>query len=120
VHPEAEDGAAPEPSEPPEPPKVPFWSRLGFDSFRAYMDELNRLQGPRDNEVPEVTLPGDEVGEIGGPQLFEQRLRQVNVKLRRSEAADLDRAAAIYGLAPTTLARLLVNRGVEAILGRYG
>jgi hypothetical protein len=49
----------------------------------------------------------------------EMRTRQVNVKLRRSEGSDLDRAARIYGLAPSTLARLLVNRGVKAILDEY-
>ncbi len=38
------------------------------------------------------------------------------MKLRRREGDELDRAAALYGLAPSTLARLLVNRGVRAIL----
>ncbi len=41
----------------------------------------------------------------------------MNVKLRPQEGAELDRAAKAYGVAPTTLARLLVNRGVRAIVG---
>jgi hypothetical protein len=66
--------------------------------------------------VPKVELPGAEIGKVGNPRLPEPRLRQVSVKLRASEGEDLDRAAKIYALAPTTLARLLVNRGVRAIL----
>jgi hypothetical protein len=41
---------------------------------------------------------------------------------REAESAEgeaLDRAAGIYGLAPATLARVLVNQGVAAILKRY-
>jgi hypothetical protein len=112
---------------------TPFWKRLGFDSYQAYIDYMERQQarlapGPRRSRVPKVELPGGEVGEIGQPrpgagrERRERRLRQVNVKLRPSEGEDLDRAARIYALAPTTLARLLVNRGVGAILddGRGG
>jgi hypothetical protein len=44
------------------------------------------------------------------------RRHQVNVKLREHERAQLEQAARRYGVAPSTLARMLVNRGVKAIL----
>ncbi|MDX6582907.1 MAG: hypothetical protein QOI10_2091 [Solirubrobacterales bacterium] len=103
----------------------PFWRRLGYESFRAYINEQNRLQTlyeplPRGSPVPAVDLPGGEVGEVGAPAAPEKRLRQVNVKLGSGEGQHLDQAARIYGLAPATLARALVNRGVKAILEANG
>lgn len=64
-------------------------------------------------------FPGAEAGDVGAPVEPQLRVRQVNVKLRPSEGADLDRAAGIYGVSPSTLARMLVNRGVKAILAHY-
>ncbi len=101
-----------------------FWERLGFESFDAYMVYLNEQQarGPgsaRDEVVPVAPMPGAEVGDLGlaaASHPSDLRHRQVNVKLREDEKADLDRAARRYGVAPTTLARMLVNRGVRAIL----
>ena len=117
--------SAPLPQDPGQPlpePDQPFWARLGFDSWRAYIDEQKRLQSLDDpsplagSEVPAPRVPGAEVGRIGPPFVIETRPRQVNVKLKLGEGGDLDRAALLYGLRPSTLARLLVNRGVRAIL----
>ena len=101
-----------------------FWERLGFESFDAYMAYLNEQQArsagsARDEEVPVAAMPGAEAGDLGlagASPPADVRHRQVNVKLRGDEKADLDRAARRYGVAPTTLARMLVTRGVRAIL----
>jgi hypothetical protein len=45
----------------------------------------------------------------------EKRRRQVNLKLLAEEGERLDRVAKVYGVPPATLARMLVNRGVQLI-----
>jgi hypothetical protein len=103
--------------------KRKFWEPLGFDSFNDYLRYMNRMQTlytplPRGTRVPTpkgIETPGD-------PDVRprpELRRRQVNIKLREAEGEALDRAARIYGLSPATLARVLVNQGVAAILERY-
>jgi hypothetical protein len=113
----------PKPTGPPPPPPEPAWKRHGFESQEAWIKYLRAQQNlgsplPKGTPVPTTELPGDEVGEIGAPPAVETRSRQINVKLRVEEGEKLDKAAWIYGLAPSTLARLLVNRGVRAILDR--
>lgn len=44
------------------------------------------------------------------------RARQVNVKLTDEDYEKLQRAARIYGVRPATMAQLLVNRGLRAVL----
>ena len=98
-----------------------YWQRLGFDSRASYMTYFRRLQGfdePAPKTEATVEVAGGAIADIGAPRREEPRPRQVNVKLRIAEGHALDEAAGIYGLAPSTLARLLVNRGVEAILDR--
>ena len=102
-------------------PKEGFWTRLGFASFEDYMAYMRRQQArqikPKGARVPAARVPGEEVGDIRRPPRSPPpRTRQVNVKLREQEGADLDRAARSYGVAAATLARMLVNRGVAAIL----
>ena len=41
---------------------------------------------------------------------------QVGVRLRQSDFHRLSRAAEIYGVRPTTMARMMILRGVKAIL----
>lgn len=97
-----------------------FWAQLGFESFDAYLAHVEDLQtrgrSRLGERVPVARVPGAELGDHPAPERPYLRQRQVNVKLRSPEGEELDRAAALYGLAPTTLARLLVNRGVRAIL----
>jgi hypothetical protein len=103
--------------------KRKFWEPLGFESFDAYLRHMNRMQTlytplPRGSRVPTpegIQAPAEAVVSPR-PEL---RRRQVNVKFREAEGEALDRAAGIYGLAPATLARVLVNQGVAAILKRY-
>jgi hypothetical protein len=102
-----------------------FWKRLGFGTFREYISYLNRMQEqlaplPRTARPPAPDVSGLEGAEIEPPRSDQLRRRQVNVKLREGEAEDLDRAARIYGLTPSTLARVLVNRGVAGILEKLG
>jgi hypothetical protein len=118
-----EAGAPEAPSESAE--TVPFWKRGGYESFRAYLDHQNRLKAEyeplsKGTRVPVAEMPGQEVGDVDPPPALAPRLRQVNVKLRSAQGEDLDRAARIYGLAPSTLARAIVNRGVRAILEANG
>ncbi len=124
-----------EPSSPPEETPAPeetqhrrpFWKPLGFDTFDDYMRYLNRLQTlyeplPRETPIPTpegLETPDDTVAELDARPRPELRRRQVNVKLRQAEGEALDRAAGIYGLAPATLARVLVNQGVSLILEKY-
>ena len=52
----------------------------------------------------------------GPPDREEPRDRQVNVRLDPRRYRDLCKAADLYGVAPTTMARMLVRRGVLAVL----
>jgi hypothetical protein len=44
---------------------------------------------------------------------------QVNIRLDRARYAALKRAADVYGTSPTALARMLLNRGSQAILNAH-
>ena len=96
----------------------PFWQRGGFESFQAYLDEQQRLKDlyepRRSTRRSFAQLPRDELGDVRVPY-EEPRTHQVNVKLRMEEWYALRDAATDFGVAPTTLARLLVSRGIEAI-----
>ena len=95
------------------PRKDPFWERLGFDTWDAYMEYLRRQQSMYDRPPPVE----DAVSTTGLPvRTRERRSRQVNFKLLAEEGADLDRVAKVYGVPPATLARMLVNRGVQLIV----
>ena len=62
-------------------------------------------------------LPGQELGRLVVPRR-EPLSHQVNVKLRVEDWHVLCAEAAEFGIRPTTLARLIVERGVEAIASR--
>ena len=101
--------------------EAPHWKRAGFASFQDYMDYLRRQQRIYDptplrgTQVPAAELPTTPEPRRPGPLL---RDRQVNVKLRAHEHDELGRVAQLYGVPPATLARLLVVRGVRAVLDR--
>jgi hypothetical protein len=99
---------------------APFWKRLGFASFEAYLAELARLRDlyePRPRRRRSLAeLPGQELGKLVVSRR-EPLSHQVNVKLRVEDWHALCAAASEFGIAPTTLARLIVERGVEAIAG---
>ena len=101
--------------------EVPFWKRGGFESFQAYLDEQERLRDlyepRRSRRRSFAELPRDELGELKVPR-NPPRSHQVNVKLRIAEWFDLCEAARDFGVAPSTLARLLVSRGIEVLASR--
>ena len=101
--------------------EVPFWKRSGFESFQAYLDEQERLRDlyepRRSRRRSFAELPRDELGELKVPR-NPPRSHQVNVKLRIAEWFDLCEAARDFGVAPSTLARLLVSRGIEVLASR--
>lgn len=102
-----------------------FWKPLGFETFQDYIAHLNRMQDrfaplPRTARPPAPDVSELDAGKVEPPRASQMRRRQVNVKLREHEAEALERAADIYGLRPSTLARVLVNRGVDAVLERFG
>jgi len=69
-------------------------------------DDLDReREGPEDRET---RFSRDSWGGRGNPQ--------VSVRLRPTDFARLRRAAELYGVRPTTLARMMVIRGVGAII----
>jgi predicted HTH domain antitoxin len=76
------------------------WRRMGFGRRR------NRQR------LPEPSLPVR-----SAPARREHvRHKQVNVKLTEEDHGRLEGAARVYGVRPATMAQLLVNRGVRAVL----
>ena len=102
---------------------APWWVGFGFSSHSEFIEALKEDQeriGAKwrrrraHPEVPAASLPGGEIADIPRPR--RKPLRQVGIKLRPDDYDALARAARFYGARPTTLARLLVNRGVRAVL----
>ncbi len=104
----------------------PYWS--GFESPEAYFDhilaERAKVQKyleppPRRRPVPAPDFPGgDEIAGSGGLVRRQAAVRQVGVKLRLVDYDLLAQAAELCGVAPSTLARMLVRRGAQAIIDR--
>jgi hypothetical protein len=90
-HPRIDGGSPYEP--PPPPPRRP-----------SRMD-------PRSGWLRERDFVAD-----GVPRPQEPMERQVNVRLSPYHYRDLCAAADLYGVAPTTMARMLVRRGTRAVL----
>jgi hypothetical protein len=115
-----------QPEEEPEGERKPYWA--GFESPEAYFDhilaERAKVQryldpGPRRRQVPAPDFPGgDEIAGSGGFAGRQAAVRQVGVKLRPVDYDLLVRAAELYGVPPSTLARMLVRRGAQAIVAR--
>lgn len=99
-----------------------------MDPFRAFAESAAKARERKKRERdPGTWLPGpddldQELGSPDGETRFSgdsYRGRgnpQVSVRLRPSDFERLRRAAALYGVRPTTLARMMVIRGVKAIL----
>jgi hypothetical protein len=106
--------------------RSPYWA--GFESPEAFFDHIEaeraKVQGYLDprrrlRQIPTPDFPGDD--EIAGPwRLARQQaaVRQVGVKLRPVDYDLLAQAAELCGVAPSTLARMLVRRGAQAIVDR--
>jgi hypothetical protein len=65
-------------------------------------------------------LPGTTLAEEAQTERQQQRkVYRVGIRLSWSQHSKLENAAKLYGVAPTTLARMLINRGAEAIVNSY-
>jgi hypothetical protein len=99
-----------------------FWEREGFGSLEEFMDEYRASwerigwspRKRRRDDLPEPSLPDGQVP----AQRLARRDRQVNMRLTGDDHAKLEEAAKLYGVRPATMAQLLVNRGVRAVLER--
>ena len=100
------------------------WARRELDRWLGPVEALDdEIRGRNETErydPPGGWMPGDELAESDGfPRLLQPNYRQVGVRLKWPQYGDLEHAARLYGLTPTTLARALINRGARAILDAY-
>jgi hypothetical protein len=119
------------------------WERLGFSSLEEYLEESeaawDRVNGrtpppplrevdrrpptildilTRRRKRPQSELPTAAIPEANPPRprRAPAKARQVCVKLTEEGYESLAEAAAIYGVRPSTLARMLVHRGACAAI----
>jgi len=91
-------------------------SRAFVEGHKADQARLDQLYwGRRRRDPPPASLPGDEIGDVGTVRR-RAPVRQVGIKLRPADYEALASAAFLYGVRPSTMARLLVNRGARAVL----
>jgi hypothetical protein len=100
-----------------------FWLRHGFETFEDYIEHMERswddvpwAYEPR--EVPEVPPPEFSIGSIDSELPARRRSRQVGMRLTPGDYEALAEAAGHHGVAPSTLARILVVAGARALLSR--
>ena len=105
-------------------PSEGWWTGYGFASLGDYLREVDagwerigwsRKRAKR-SEVPVPDPPGVSASVPAPQRLREQRGRQVGVRLDASGYRALCEAARIYGVAPSTMARLLVHKGAVKIV----
>lgn len=103
---------------------VEFWERLGYSSFEAYIEDLER---PWRRDAPTADLRRAERELVGLEPLTDDdlrtaverrrsRIRQVGLKLA---AADYERLAAVaesHDVSPATMARMLLKRALGAVV----
>lgn len=98
-----------------------------IDPFQAFAEVSAKVRTEKERREPGIWLPGEsELDREGTLPDTETRFSrdswggrgnpQVSVRLRPSDFEALHRAADLYGVRPTTLARMMVIRGVRAIL----
>jgi hypothetical protein len=117
--------SSPSSAEEAEEERKPYWA--GFESPEAYFDHIlaerakvqRYLEPPRGRQIPAPDFPGgDEIAGSGPLTRRQAAVRQVGMKLRPVDYDLLAQAAELYGVAPSTLARMLVRRGAQAIIAR--
>jgi hypothetical protein len=99
-----------------------------IDPYTAYAQVAAKVRSEKEKRDPGIWLPGadDLDTEEGVDASRETRFSadswggrgnpQVSVRLRPLDFGRLRQAADLYGVRPTTLARMMVIRGVRAIL----
>ena len=124
---ESEVGASSGPGETGRPTHPFPWASEDYPSLEAFLDRIveerakvqGGLEGPRPrSRLPTPSLPGAELGGLRRPSGRPHATRQVGVRLTPSDYELLIQAAELYGVAPSTLARMLVRRGAQAIVAR--
>ncbi len=99
-----------------------------IDPFQAFAEVSAKVRTEKERRDPGIWLPGENELDQEPGLLPDSETRfsrdayggrgnpQVSVRLRPSDFERLRRAADLYGVRPTTLARMMVIRGIRAIL----
>jgi hypothetical protein len=100
-----------------------------IDPYRVFAEAASKeRERKKEADRPPIWLPGGEELDHEGSTLPDRETRfshdawggrgnpQVSVRLRPLDFQKLRRAADLYGVRPTTLARMMVIRGINAIL----
>ncbi len=105
----------------------PAWARLGFSSFEEFIEGLEAEQARYSifsdqtvrERIPDPNMVRGEAGELGPPPRGRAgRDRQVGIRMNAKDYGMLTEAAELYGVAPSTMARMLVRRGALAVTER--
>jgi hypothetical protein len=106
--------------------KDKFWLRLGFESYRDYIEHMERSWDKVSwaqpvKKVPEVPPPAfasESDDRVASELASRRRSRQVGMRLTPDDYELLAEAAKIHGVAPSTLARILTVAGARALVNR--
>jgi len=112
--------------------KEGWWNQAGYETYWDYVQETEkkwaqmgfssiyrkRKKRPKAQELPDASPPDVDLDALAADATRPRtsRDRQVNVRLTQVGFDALAEAARVYGLRPTTLARLLIHRGALAVL----
>jgi hypothetical protein len=111
----------------PSQPADPWWVQAGFSTLEeglAHQEALNDAMwgSPKPKLLPadpEEWLPGEAIE--GAPtQVHRDATRQVNIRLDGRDHERLTALAEDYGVATAVMARMLVRRGLLAVLEARG
>jgi hypothetical protein len=102
----------------PEEPGSDYISAMARARQRKERDEQRRAPGtwlPGSDDFDRDPEPGDDTGfGVDGP-VREYASRQLGLRLRPKQFERLLETARLYGVRPTTMARMMVVRGINAI-----
>jgi hypothetical protein len=91
--------------------------RAVYVSGEIQWDVLRDGRRPRSSvPTPRIADGRDRPMPRRPPRHPDVRSEQINIRLNRADREAVRRAARLYGVAPTTLCRILIQRGVTAIL----
>jgi hypothetical protein len=111
--------------------ELPWWKRYGSDQYEPFWDDVRNgiiqieTDDPRaqprsraaevlDGDEDAGWLPRESDRPPRRPPVTDPPDRQVNVKLRPADFETLQMVAADYGVATSTMARMLLRRGIRA------
>ena len=87
---------------------------------RRHRDSEKKEMDPASGWIEDVDL----IRDLSDPMEDQDRrvrslTRQVGIRLSGSQYAELEGAAGLYGVAPGTMARILVRRGARAVIHHH-